>query len=445
MDEVLKRGTTVPISVKKVAFTSLIGTTIEWYDFFIYGTASALVFNKMFFPNLSPTIGTMAAFATFGVAFVARPVGGIIFGHFGDRIGRKASLVMTLVIMGGSTVGVGLLPSYESIGFMAPLLLVTLRFLQGFAVGGEWGGALIMAFEYAPSNRRTFYTSWPQLGSGLGLILSTSVFSLFALLPDGQFLVWGWRVPFLASIVLIAVGLFVRLRILESPEFHRIQESNSASKVPGLEVLRTNLVGVLLCFGMFFFSLGAYYVFTSFTLNYATTQLGVARDVVLVGLLAAAGSQLLGTLLFAWIADRFGRTHLALLGCPLFALLFAFPFFWLVDTGNMVLIWIAMFLISASNGGFYGVAASFVTGLFDARVRYSGLSLGLQGAAVVAGAPAPLIATGLLAWSGGKSWPIAAWIALTAMVTLVSTKLALNRAARIAANVDQGTPSPAAP
>jgi MFS family permease len=405
--------------------TSLIGTTIEWYDFFIYGTASALVFNKVFFPTMDPLVGTMAAFAAFGVAFIARPFGGIVFGHFGDRVGRKATLVTSLLIMGLATLLIGLLPTYASIGIWAPLLLVVLRFLQGFAVGGEWGGALIIASEYAPKNRRIFYTSWPQLGSALGLILSTTVFTAFAQLPEEQFLSWGWRVPFLLSIVLIAVGLYVRLTIMESPAFRELQKSKTESKAPAMEVLRTNPKGILLVLGMFFFPLGAYYVYTSFTLSYATQQLGVPRTVVLAGLLVVGFSQLLWTIVFAKIADRTGSVRFALLGCPLFSLLFAFPFYWLVETRDLTMILLAMFLVEIGHGGFYGVAAGFVTDVFDTRFRYSGLSLGLQGAAVVAGAPAPLVAAALLSWSGGQSWPLASWVALMAFVTLVSSYLAL--------------------
>src|SRR3712207_6755176 len=266
-------------SIRQVAFASFIGTAIEWYDFFLYGTAAALVFNQLFFPTFAPLTGTLASFATFGVGFFARPVGGVVFGHFGDRIGRKSMLVITLLVMGGATFLIGLLPTFQTAGILAPILLVTLRFLQGFAVGGEWGGATLMAVEHAPEESRNFYASWPQMGAPAGLVLSTAVFTIFSSLPDEQFLAWGWRIPFLLSIILIGVGLFIRLRVLESPAFERVKELGTESRVPLLEVLRDYPAAALLAIGVVLVNIGGYYIVITFTLSYATEQLGVARNV----------------------------------------------------------------------------------------------------------------------------------------------------------------------
>ena len=247
-------------SIREVAFASFIGAAVEWYDFFVYGTAAALVFPKLFFPGFSPLAGTLASFATFGVGFFARPIGGVVFGHFGDRTGRKSMLVVTLLLMGAATFLIGLLPTFEQIGVMAPILLVTLRLVQGFALGGEWGGATLMAFEHAPEENRTFYASWPQLGVPVGLVLSTAVFALFASLPEKQFFAWGWRVAFLLSIALIVLGLFIRLRVAESPVFSRVKERGAESKAPLLEVLRDHRLALVLAVGMVFVSITGQFV-----------------------------------------------------------------------------------------------------------------------------------------------------------------------------------------
>jgi MFS transporter, MHS family, shikimate and dehydroshikimate transport protein len=330
-------------SIRQVAFASFIGTAIEWYDFFLYGTAAALVFNRLFFPELAPLTGTLASFATFGVGFFARPVGGVVFGHFGDRVGRKSMLVITLLVMGGATFLIGLLPTFETIGIWAPILLVVLRFLQGFAVGGEWGGATLMAVEHAPEESRNFYASWPQMGAPAGLVLSTAVFTVFSSLPDEQFFAWGWRVPFLLSIILIGVGLFIRLRVLESPAFSRVKELGAESRVPLLEVLRNYPVAALLAIGVVLVNIGGYYIVITFTLSYVTEQLGVARNVPLIGLLLAGLAEIAGILLFAYVADRVGRRPVALWSAA-FVFLLAYPYFWLVNTGAPPLIWAAMSL-----------------------------------------------------------------------------------------------------
>ncbi len=413
-------------SIRQVAFASFIGTAIEWYDFFLYGTAAALVFNRLFFPELAPLTGTLASFATFGVGFFARPVGGVVFGHFGDRVGRKSMLVITLFVMGGATFLIGLLPTFEQIGILAPVLLVVLRFLQGFAVGGEWGGATLMAVEHAPEESRNFYASWPQMGAPAGLVLSTAVFTAFSSLPDEQFFAWGWRVPFLLSIVLIVVGLFIRLRVLESPAFSRVKELGAESRVPLLEVLRDYPVAAVLAIGVVLVNIGGYYIVITFTLTYVTETLGVARSVPLIGLLLAGVAEIAGILIFARLSDRVGRRPVALWSAAVVFLL-AFPFFWLINTEAPPLIWAAMSLWTFAAGALYGITGVFIAELFEARVRYSGISFGYQMAGMLGGALAPIIATALIQWTGGASWPVATYLALNSLISLVAVYLASER------------------
>ena len=410
-------------SIRQVAFASFIGTAIEWYDFFLYGTAAALVFNQLFFPTFAPLTGTLASFATFGVGFFARPVGGVVFGHFGDRIGRKSMLVITLLVMGGATFLIGLLPTFQTAGILAPILLVTLRFLQGFAVGGEWGGATLMAVEHAPEESRNFYASWPQMGAPAGLVLSTAVFTIFSSLPDEQFFAWGWRIPFLLSIVLIGVGLFIRLRVLESPAFARVKELGTESRVPLLEVLRDYPVAALLAIGVVLVNIGGYYIVITFTLSYATETLGVARNVPLIGLLLAGFAEIAGILIFARLSDRTGKRPVALWSAALILLL-AYPFFWLVNTEVSLLIWLAMSLWTFWAGALYGITGVFIAEFFEARVRYSGISFGYQMAGMLGGALAPIIATALIGWAGGASWPVASYLAANSLVSLVAVYLA---------------------
>ncbi|MBA2513329.1 MAG: MHS family MFS transporter, partial [Solirubrobacterales bacterium] len=331
MDRVGGEGTGQVESIRKVALASFIGTTIEWYDYFIFGTAAALVFNQLFFPNVDPIIGTLAAFATFGVGFVARPLGGAIFGHYGDRIGRKAMLVLTLLTMGIATFLIGLLPTHETIGIWAPVLLVVLRLIQGFGVGGEWGGAVLMAVEHSPRNRRGFYGSWPQMGVPAGLLLSTAIFSIFSrFTTDAQFLAWGWRVPFLLSIILIGVGLFIRLALLETPAFRQVQETGTQARMPIVDVLRTYPKGVLLVIGMRIAENGSFFVFSVFVLAYGTEQLGLANSTLLAGVLIAAAVQLFAVPVWGALSDKIGRRPVYM-GGAVFSLLFAFPFFWLIN------------------------------------------------------------------------------------------------------------------
>lgn len=406
-------------SIRQVAFASFVGTAVEWYDFFIYGTAAALVFPRLFFPRFDPLAGTLASFATFGVGFLARPVGGAVFGHFGDRIGRKSMLVTTLLLMGGATFLIGLLPTFERIGVIAPILLVTLRFVQGFAVGGEWGGAILMAFEHAPEQDRTFYASWPQLGVPAGLVLSTGVFAAFSLLPETQFLAWGWRVAFLLSVALIVVGLVIRLRVAESPVFSRIKERRVESKAPLLEVLRDHRLALVLAIGVVLVSISGFYIVTIFSLSYLTKQLGVSRSVALVGNVLFSVSEAVSILIFARLADRVGKNRVAICSAACLVL-FSYPFFWLLSTGAPTLIWLAMCIQAFIASALYGITGAILAELFVPRVRCSGISLGYQMAGILGGAPAPIIATYLIHWSGGATWSVATYLAASSLITFVA-------------------------
>ena len=406
-------------SIRQVALASFIGTTIEWYDFFLYGTAAALVFPAIFFPEFSETAGRLAAASTYAVGFVARPVGGLVFGHFGDRIGRKAMLVLSLLIMGIATALIGLLPTFDSIGIWAPLLLVVLRFCQGIGVGGEWGGAVLMAVEHAPEGRRGFFGSWPQMGVPAGLLLGNLVFfASRAVLPAGL----DWRVPFLLSLLLVGVGLFIRLRLLESPAFEQVKESGTEADMPIIDVIRTHPKNVLLAMGMRVAENGPFYILTVFVLSYVTAELRLAENVGLVGVLIAAAIGLVTVPLFGALSDRVGRKPLYLFG-SVFLLLFSFPFFWLLNTGTTVLIWLAIVLaVNLGHDSMYGPQAAYFAELFGTRVRYSGASIGYQLASVFAGGLAFPISEYLIATYDYQA--IAIYMALMALITVVSVLLA---------------------
>jgi metabolite-proton symporter len=410
-------------SVTRVVLASLIGTTIEWYDFFLYGTAAALVFNQLFFPTLDPLAGTMASFATYAVGFFARPVGGIVFGHFGDRMGRKSMLVTTLMMMGLATFLIGVLPTYDQVGVTAPVLLVGLRFVQGFGVGGEWGGAVLMVVEHGHRGQRGWYASWVQAGVPAGLLLANAVFIVFSLLPDDVFLRWGWRVPFLFGIALLGVGLFIRLQIVESPLFTKVLARNEQSRVPFFEVLRRHPRNVLLAMGARMADNGTFYIFTVFVLSYATIQLGVPRTVVLNGVLVAAAVQFLVIPIFGILSDRVGRRPVYMGGAAAVGA-FAFPFFWMLDTGNMILIALSIVIALVAHAAMYAPQAAFFSELFGTHVRYTGASIGYQLAAPVSGGLAPLISIALLDWSGGQPWPVAVYMIILCGITLVSVWLA---------------------
>ncbi len=410
-------------SVGRVVLASFIGTTIEWYDFFLYGTAAALVFNKLFFPTIDPLAGTMAAFATNAVGFFARPVGGIVFGHFGDRIGRKTMLITTLMLMGCATFCIGLLPTYEKAGVLAPALLVLLRFIQGFGVGGEWGGAVLMAVEHGGGDRRGFRGSWVQAGVPAGLLIANAVFSIFSAMPEAQFLAWGWRVPFLLGLLLTGVGYFIRLAVMESPVFAAAKVERKSAAPPIFEVLRRHPRNVLIAMGARFAENAFFYIFTVVVLSYATERLGLAKSTLLQGVLLGSAVQFILIPAFGALSDRVGRRPVYL-GGTLFLAAFAFPFFWLVDTKATPLIWLAIVIGLIGHSALYGPQAAFFSELFGTNVRYTGASLGYQLASPLAGGLAPLIATALLKWSGGEPWPVALYLVATALITLSAVWLA---------------------
>lgn len=410
-------------NIRRVVIASFIGTTIEWYDFFLYGTAAALVFNKLFFPNIDPLAGTMAAFATYAVGFFARPLGGIVFGHFGDKIGRKSMLVTTLMLMGVATVLIGLLPTYQTIGVAAPVLLVLLRFIQGFGVGGEWGGAVLMAVEHGGEGKRGYYASWVQAGVPVGLLLANLVFHIFSSMPEAQFLAWGWRVPFLLGVLLLFIGMFIRLKIMESPVFEQAKTSEPDASVPIIDVVRRHPRNVILAMGARFAENAFFYIFTVLVLSYGTQQLGLDKGTLLNGVLLGSAVQLVAIPLFGALSDRVGRRPVYL-GGALFLLLFAFPFFWLVDMKTTHTVWLAIAIGLIGHAAMYGPQAAFFSELFGTKVRYSGASLGYQLASPLAGGLAPIIATWLLGKSSGAPWPVAVYLIGMAVITLVCVWLA---------------------
>ena len=406
-------------SIREVTLASIVGTIIEWYDFFIFAAAAALVFPALFFPESEPLTGTMFAFGTYALGFFARPVGGIIFGNYGDRIGRKAMLVVTLMLMGVATTLMGFLPTFDQVGYLAPVLLLLLRILQGLGAGAEFGGAVVMAAEYSPRGRRGLFASLPCTGVAIGLLLSSGIFTLFSSLPEDQFLAWGWRVPFLLSIIIVAVGLYIRLRVMETPVFSRVKETDTEVRWPVVEVARTQPRNLLVAIGARFSENGNSYIIQTFTLTYVATQLGMSDNVALTGVLISSAIGIFTIPLFGVLSDRVGRRPVYM-GGSVFLLLFAFPFFWMLNTEVPVLIWLAIIL--ANSVGVYAMfspQAAYFSELFDTRVRYSGIALAREISAPFAGGIAPFIATFLLSRSG-TYWPIALYMVVLALITIVA-------------------------
>jgi MHS family shikimate/dehydroshikimate transporter-like MFS transporter len=405
-------------SVRRVALASMIGTSIEWYDFFIFGTASALVFGRLFFPTFSELAGTLAAFASFAVGFVARPVGGLVFGHIGDRIGRKTTLVVTLAMMGIATFLMGLMPTYATIGVWATILMVVLRFAQGLAVGGEWGGAVLMATEHSDRKRRGFFGSFAQVGSAIGGLMATGMFLVMQQLPEEDFLAWGWRVPFLISIVLVFVGVFIRLKIMESPVFARIKEARRVAKVPVVELLRFDTRNVLLAAGLYLAHGVLFYAMTVYTLNFTTREYGLTQNTYLIGVTAAGAIQCLTIPLFGALSDKLGRRPVMVFG-TLFIVAFAIPLNFMITSQAPVLMWLAVVIgICIGHNAVYSPTAALYSEMFPAHVRYSGASLGYQLGGAIAGF-VPLTAASLVGAAGGAYWPIPALIAATGLIGFV--------------------------
>jgi metabolite-proton symporter len=408
-----------PEQLRRVALASAVGTTIEWYDYFIYSTAAALVFGSQFFTPLSPASGTLTAFATLGVGFLARPIGGILWGHFGDRVGRKAMLIASLLVMGLATVGVGLLPTYTQIGVAAPVLLLVLRLLQGLSAGGEWGGAALMAVEHAPSGRRGQFGAYSQIGVPAGLILAQLVFVVVdAPLTDAQFASWGWRVPFLLSIVLVGVGLFIRLRIEESPVFRVLKTEDARLRLPMVDVLRERPRELLVASGSFIANTAIGYVFLAYLLSYGTQVLKLNRTLMLVVVIIGSVSWLVSIIAGARWSDRVGRRPVYLVGSVMLVV-WPVPFFLLIDTKSAALMVLAVIVLTVALGLSYGPQSALFAEMFEPRYRYSGASFSYAIGAVIGGGFAPLIA-GWLQGKTGSSLSVSAYMVAVALVSLAA-------------------------
>jgi metabolite-proton symporter len=423
-------------AARRATIASVVGTTIEWYDFFLYGTAAALVFPHLFFPGSAPYAGALASFATQFVGFAARPIGAAIFGHYGDRIGRKTTLIATLFLMGIGTVLIGVLPTHASIGVAAPVLLVVLRTIQGIGVGGEWGGSVLLSMEWGKKDRRGSSASWPQLGVPLGLVLSTGVVRITtSVTGNAGFDRYGWRIPFLLSILLIGVGLYVRLRVVETPEFESLQKKGTVVSAPILEVIKRHPWEILLSALVRMSEQAPFYLFITFVLSYGTKHLSLNRNSLLNDTLVAAAIGLISIPLFGALSDRFGRRRIYGAGIVLTAA-FAFPYFDLLNTKSSGLVLLAIVISLVVHDMQYGPQAALIAESFDADVRYTGAGLGYQLASVVAGGPAPLIATALLRHYG-NSRSISLYIIGCAVVSMIAL-IALPRTtqARYAKAVD---------
>ncbi|MGW2285609.1 MFS transporter [Streptomyces phaeochromogenes] len=410
----------------RVATASFIGTAIEWYDYFIYGMAAAIAFGPLFFPSVSPAAGTLAAFATYSVGFAARPIGGIIMGHFGDRVGRKSMLVISLLTTGLATVGIGLLPTYETVGVWAPVLLVTLRFVQGLGVGGEWGGAVLMAVEHAPDRKKAFYGSFPQMGVPGGLIVANLVFlALTNNLSNDAFLAWGWRIPFLASAVMVVAGLVIRLTITESPEFQEVKKADSEQRMPIVTVLRESWKEVLLSAGAFIGINAVGYIFMAYLLSYTTAVLGLSRNLILTFTLIASMVWLAVIPWASALSDRHDRRKVLMVGSTglVGSTLLLFP---MINTADSALILIALLITAVFMGIVYGPIAALFSELFKAEVRYSGASLGYQLGSILGGGIAPTVATGLYT-SWESTVPISLYLTGVTLISLACVWLVTRR------------------
>jgi len=412
-----------PKSLRHVLAAAAVGSALEWYDFFIYGTAAALVFGELFFPKYDTFVGTLAAYATFGAGFIARPFGGLVFGHFGDRLGRKPMLVITLLLVGGGTFVIGLLPTYATIGVWAPVLLLLMRLIQGFGAGAEYGGAVIFAVEYAPPGRRGWYGSFAPMGVVVGNLLAAGVFYVVGLLAKEDLLAWGWRIPFLLSFLVLGVGLFIRMRIAETPVFETVDAERPKLRSPAIEALRRHPRNFLVVIGARLAENGLGYLFPVFGLGYMINTLRIPRETAISGVMLGNFAEIFGVMFFAWLSDHVGRRPVYI-GGALFSAAFAFPFFWLTGTRDPVLIAIAFMGVMAIGGGaMFGPQAAYFAEMFGPRLRFSGFAFARELGSILAGGPSPFIAALLVGWMAGAPWGVACYVILLALITALSVWL----------------------
>ncbi len=405
---------------KRVLIASLTGSSIEWFDYFLYGTAAALVFNKIFFPMVDPVIGLILSYLSFSLTFFIRPIGGVLFAHIGDRIGRKKTLVLTLSLMGGATVMIGLLPTYDQIGIWAPILLILMRIIQGMGIGGEWGGALLLAYEYAPEKRKGFFGSIPQAGVTIGMLMATFIVSLMTLFSEEQFLFWGWRIPFLMSAVLVLLGLWIRKDIDETPEFKKVKQSGQVAKAPLRDTLTHHWREVLIAAGLKVVETAPFYIFSTFIVSYATTTLTYQKSQVLEAVTLGALVATVMIPLMGLLSDKIGRKRMYAGSVTLLGL-FIVPWFMLLDTGTTWAIMLAtVVMFGILWAPITAVLGTLCSEIFSANVRYTGITLGYQIGAALAGGTAPLIATGLLAKYDGDWVPVAWYLGATVTISLVA-------------------------
>jgi metabolite-proton symporter len=417
--------------VRRVAFASVIGATVEWYDFFLYGVVAGIVFNKLYFPAGDPLVSTMLAYSTFAVGFVTRPLGGVLFGHFGDRVGRKSALILTLVIMGISTAGVAFVPTYAQIGIWAPILLLTLRVLQGIGLGGEWGGAVLMAYEYAPPDKRGLYASLPQIGLSIGLCLAAGVVAgISRILPDADFFAWGWRIAFGASLLLVLIGLYIRLKVMETPEFLALKRNRREAKIPFVDMITRYRGAVVLGMGARYIDGVFFNVFAVFSIGYLTQHVSMSRTDALLGVMIAAVVMCFFIPLFGRMSDQMGRARIYRWG-SLICGLSVLPAFWLIESqpGNTLLIWAAIVVpFGIFYAMVYGPEAALFAELFDANVRYTGISFVYQFSGIFASGLTPIIATALLRVNQGKPWMVCAYVMLSALISAWAARAIERRA-----------------
>ncbi len=408
------------MSMRTIAFASAIGTTIEWYDFFLYNTMTALVLNKLFFPNADILISTLLAYVTSFVGFLSRPIGGVIFGHYGDRIGRKTVLILTLLIMGVATFLIGLLPTYASAGVWAPLMLLALRIFQGIGIGGEWGGAVLMAVEHSPEGRRGFYGTWPQIGVPAGLLISAAVVSLLSFLNNDDFFAWGWRIAFLLSAVLVIIGVYIRLKIMETPAFARAQQENKIAAVPVADMFRTHTKNTILGLGARYIEGVTFNIYGVFLVFYLTNTLHMSRQEALTAIMIASGIMIVMLPICGRWSDRFGRRPVFGIASLLIGLL-TFPAFWLMGAASPVLTIIAVAVpFGVIYAAVYGPEAALFSELFDTRVRYTGISFVYQFSGIFASGLTPIIATALLPLGGNKPWLICGYVLIVSLISALS-------------------------